>query len=178
MWSRFSISLTVTHQDLKRCARPPATAFPQSPPLPRQAWPAVPRVPLVNPYFRAFELAASFVKCPSYGLNVCLSNSCVRFQGPVHVRMLSRFSHVRLSQTLWAAALQARLPEGFSRQEEWASMPSSRGPSQPGIEPASLMSPALASGFFTTSHLGSLLPPTVPQNVTGDRIFKDVTKLK
>ena len=133
--------------------------FPQSPPLPRQVCPAVPRVPLVNPYFRAFELAASFVKCPSYGLNVCLSNSCVRFQGPVHTRMLSRFSHVRLGPALRTAALQARLPEGFSRQEEWASMPSSRGSSQPGIEPASPMSPALASGFFTTSHLGSLLAP-------------------
>ena len=30
-------------------------------------------------------------------------------------------------------------------------MPSSRGPSQPGIEPVSLVSPTLADEFFTTS---------------------------
>ena len=30
---------------------------------------------------------------------------------------------------------------------EWVAMPSSRGSSQPRIEPASLMSPALAGGF-------------------------------
>ena len=41
----------------------------------------------------------------------------------------------------------------FSRQEYWSGLP---GPSpgdlpNPGIEPASLMSPALAGRFFTTS---------------------------
>ena len=34
---------------------------------------------------------------------------------------------------------------------EWDTMPSSRGSSNLGIEPASLASPALAGGFFTTS---------------------------
>ena len=34
---------------------------------------------------------------------------------------------------------------------EWVAMPSSRGSSDPGIEPESLMSPALTGGFFTTS---------------------------
>jgi len=34
---------------------------------------------------------------------------------------------------------------------EWVAMPSSRVSSSPGIEPTSLMSPALADGFFTTS---------------------------
>ena len=38
-----------------------------------------------------------------------------------------------------------------ARIMEWAALPSSRGSSDPGIEPASLMSPALADGFFTTS---------------------------
>ena len=38
------------------------------------------------------------------------------------------------------------------RIPEWVAMPSSRGSSQPpGIESTSLVSPALASGFFTTS---------------------------
>ena len=34
---------------------------------------------------------------------------------------------------------------------EWVAMPFSRGSSDPGIKPMSLMSPALAGGFFTTS---------------------------
>ena len=49
-------------------------------------------------------------------------------------------------------------PPGFSVREilqarilEWVAMPSSRGSSQPRIEPVSPMSPALAGGFFTTS---------------------------
>ena len=48
-------------------------------------------------------------------------------------------------------------PPGFSvhgilqaRVLEWVAMPSSRGSSDPGIKPASLMSPALAGGFFST----------------------------
>ena len=43
---------------------------------------------------------------------------------------------------------------GFSRQEYWSGLPW-RAPGDlpnPGIQPASLMSPALASGFFTTSN--------------------------
>ena len=37
---------------------------------------------------------------------------------------------------------------------EWVVMSSSRASSRPKIEPASLMSPALAGGFFTTSTTG------------------------
>ena len=37
---------------------------------------------------------------------------------------------------------------------EWGAMPSSRGFSNPGIEPASLACPALAGGFFTTVSPG------------------------
>ena len=59
----------------------------------------------------------------------------------------------RLSVTPWTAALQTLLSMRFSRQEYWSGLPyPSRGdlPS-PGIEPVSLISPALAGGFFTTS---------------------------
>ena len=38
-----------------------------------------------------------------------------------------------------------------ARTREWVAMPSSRAFLDPGIELASLVSPALASGFFTTS---------------------------
>ena len=42
---------------------------------------------------------------------------------------------------------------GFSRQEYWSglSCPPSGDLPDPGIEPSSLMSPALTGGFFTTS---------------------------
>ena len=38
-----------------------------------------------------------------------------------------------------------------ARTLEWIAMPSSRDLTDPEIEPSSLMSPALAGGFFTTS---------------------------
>ena len=49
--------------------------------------------------------------------------------------------------------LQAPLSMGFSRQEYWSGLlyPSPWDPPNSGIEPVSLMSPALAGGFFTTS---------------------------
>ena len=67
--------------------------------------------------------------------------------------MLSHFSHVRLFATLWTIAHQVPLSTGFSRQEHWGGLPcpSPEDLPNPGIEPASLTSPALAGGFFTTS---------------------------
>ena len=67
--------------------------------------------------------------------------------------MLSRFSAVRLSATLWTAARQAPLSMGFSRQEYWSGLPCPPPGDlpNPGIDSMFLMSPALASGFFTAS---------------------------
>ena len=67
--------------------------------------------------------------------------------------MLSCFSHVQLFVILWTAALQAPLSMGFSRQEYWSGLPFPPPGDRPdpGIEPTSLMSPALAGRFFTTS---------------------------
>ena len=67
--------------------------------------------------------------------------------------VLSRLSHVQLFATLWTAALQTPLSIGFSRQEYWIGLPYPPlgDLPDPGIEPMSLMSPALAGGFFTTS---------------------------
>ena len=64
----------------------------------------------------------------------------------VCVCVLSHFSCVRLFATLWTVAHQAPLSIGFSRQEYWSGLPCSppEDLSNPGIEPASLMSPALA----------------------------------
>ena len=49
---------------------------------------------------------------------------------------------------------QAPLSMGFSRQEYWSELPfpSPEDLPDPGIKPTSLISPALAGGFFTTSR--------------------------
>ena len=65
------------------------------------------------------------------------------------------FSCVRLFGTLWIVAHQAPLSIGFSRQEFWSWLPCPSPEDLPGpvIEPRSLVSPALAGGFFTTSSI-------------------------
>ena len=70
----------------------------------------------------------------------------------IHVCMLSHFSHVRLFETLWTVAHQGPLSMGFSRQEYWSGLPCPPPGNlpDPGIEPMSLMSPALATRFFNT----------------------------
>ena len=67
--------------------------------------------------------------------------------------MLSCFSRVLLFATLWMVARQALLSMGFSRQEYWSGLPCPPPGDlpNPGMEPASLMSLALADVFFTTS---------------------------
>ena len=59
-----------------------------------------------------------------------------------------------MSDSLWPhVARQAPLSIGFSRQEYWSGLPcpSPGDLPDPGIEPMSLISPALASRFFTIS---------------------------
>ena len=67
--------------------------------------------------------------------------------------VLSCFSCVRLFATLWIVVHETSLLMEISRQEYWSGLPcpSPGALPDPGIEPVSLMSPALASGFFTTS---------------------------
>ena len=62
-------------------------------------------------------------------------------------------SHARLFVTPWAVIRQAPLSLGFSRQAYWSGLPFPPPGDLPGagIKPESLMSPALADGFFTTS---------------------------
>ena len=81
--------------------------------------------------------------------------------GPFHcprscVCMCACFSRVWLFATPWTGAHQALLSMGFSRQECWSGLPCTPlgDLSIPGIEPGSLMSPALAGGFFTTEPPG------------------------
>ena len=54
---------------------------------------------------------------------------------------------------LWTVVHQAPLCMGFSRQEYWSGLPCPLPGDLPdlGMEPVSVISPALANGFFTTS---------------------------
>ena len=79
--------------------------------------------------------------------------------------MLSHFSHVQLFATLRTVARQAPLSMGFSRKEYWSGLP--YPPPEylpnPWTKPVSLVSPALADVFFTTSPTREALSKvTVP----------------
>ena len=67
--------------------------------------------------------------------------------------MRSRFSRVRLFATPRTVACQAPLSMGFSRQGYWSGLPCPPPGDlpNPGIKPESVVSPALAGRFFTTS---------------------------
>ena len=56
-------------------------------------------------------------------------------------------------ETRWTVAYHALLSMVFSRQDYWSGLPCPPPGHlpDPGIKPTSLMSPALAGGFFTTS---------------------------
>ena len=70
---------------------------------------------------------------------------------PTHT--LSHFSHVQLCVSPWTVARQAPLSVRFSKQDHWSGLPfpSPGDLRDPGTEPVSLTSPALAGRFFTTS---------------------------
>ena len=80
-------------------------------------------------------------------LCVCV---CVCACARMHTKSLQ--SYTTLCDTMDCVARQAPLSMGFSRQEYWSGLPCSplQGSSGPRIEPMSLLSPALAGGFFTT----------------------------
>ena len=67
--------------------------------------------------------------------------------------------HLQLFVTLWTAAHQAPLSMEFSRQESWSRLPfpAPGDLPDPGTEPTSPVSSALAGRFFTTE------PPGKPQ---------------
>ena len=68
--------------------------------------------------------------CFSLAENILIFTAC----------MLSRFSHIRLSETLWTVARRAPQSMGFSRQEYWSGLPlpPPGNPPNPGVESTSL----------------------------------------
>ena len=96
--------------------------------------------------------------CSPPGSSVCgfsqariLEWVAISFSKVLHACMLSHVSHAQLFATPWTEALQAPLSMGFSRQEYWSGLPCPPPGDlpDPGIEPTSLMSPALAGGFIS-----------------------------
>ena len=83
--------------------------------------------------------------------------------------VLSHFTHVQLFVTQWTVAYQAPVTMGFSRPEYWSGVPfpTPGALPNPGIEPVSLMSPALAGGFFTTRATTVETTPDVNNSLTG-----------
>ena len=82
-----------------------------------------------------------------------LKHNCTDFKIKTLTRDIKRhcvcmliclFSHVQLFMMLWTLAHQAPQSMGFSRQEYWSRLPCSPPGDipDPGIKPASLMSPA------------------------------------
>ena len=67
-------------------------------------------------------------------------------------------SHIQLFAASWTVACQAPLSVGFPREECWSGVPSPTPGDlpDPGMEPVSLVSPALAGGSFTTEPSGKL----------------------
>ena len=80
-------------------------------------------------------------------LCVCV---CVCVCASVH-KPVQSLSLVRIFATLWIVARQAPLSLGFFRQEDWSGLPFPPPGDlpDPGIEPTSPVSPALADRFFT-----------------------------
>ena len=79
----------------------------------------------------------------------------------VRACMLSFFSPVWLFVTPWTIGCQTPLSMGFSGQEYWSGLPFPTPPGDlpnPGIEPASPVSPALTGRFFTTEPPGKPSP--------------------
>ena len=69
--------------------------------------------------------------------------------------VLGHFSLVPQCASLWTVACQAPLSMGFSRKEYWSGLPSPppKDLPNPGIEPMSLLFPALAGRFRNNSNV-------------------------
>ena len=75
----------------------------------------------------------------------------------VRACMLSCFSSVRLSATLWTIACEAPLSMGFSRQEHWSGLPCP--PSRKESSPPKDQIQVSCGRFFTTEPPGKPPPP-------------------
>ena len=93
-----------------------------------------------------------------------LTQSKIGMPSQIIVHHVCLVHHICLSSvcffaTPWTVAHQTPLSMGFFRQEYWSGLPCppSRHIPTPGIEPMSLISPALAGGFFIISTTWEIL---------------------
>jgi len=91
----------------------------------------------------------------------CEDEVCEDIQSACHcvhyaACVLSHCSRLWLFATLWTLAHKAPLSMEFSRQEYWSGVPYPPPGDlpDPGVEPVTLASPALAGVFFTTAPPG------------------------
>ena len=78
---------------------------------------------------------------------------CTNVYKHIYIYVACLLSRVQLFATPWTVAHQVPLAMGFPRQEYWSGLPLPIPGDLPeaGIEPTSLVPPALAGRFFTTS---------------------------
>ena len=109
-------------------------------------------LPSIFPSIRVFSNESVLhIRWPKYwSFSISPSN---KYSGLISFRIdWSHFSHVQLFATPWTVTCQAPV-HGIlqARILEWAAISFSRDLPDPGTEPTSLLSPAPAGGFFTTS---------------------------
>ena len=119
-------------------------------------------MPLGHPTVPPKHLVMSWFHCNALICGECTFSTSSWLP---YVWMLSHFSPLRSFAIPWTIAHQAPLSMGFSRQEYWNGVPCPPPGDlhHPGTKPNSLMSPALAGGFFTISAFYSFLPPTITE---------------
>ena len=113
----------------------------------------------------------SFKDCESLHCTLVTCVQCTYVHTCACVCVVSCFSLVRLFVTLWTVgSLQAPLSMGFSKQEYWSGLPFPLPGNLPntGIQPVQLMSPTLASGFFTTSAILEAHYTSIKNNVIAE----------
>ena len=125
---------------------------------------SLPKAPLEYVYSETWKWRTRHVKNPAKSRHrgeqckgpemgcVCVC-VCVCVCARAHTRTRAQSF---LTVTPWTVAHQAPLFMGFSRQEYWSgsSCPPPGDLPQPGIEPTSPASPAVAGGLFTTRPSG------------------------
>ena len=112
--------------------------------------------------------------CDSHFYCMCIN---VKLLQSIQSWMLSCF---QLFATWWTVAHKTPLSMGFSRQEYWSGLPCLPlgDLPDPGIEPTSLTSPALAERFFTTqfSSVAQLCPTLCyPMNCSAHQASLSIT---
>ena len=110
-------------------------------------------------------VSTTYTHSNNINFSVQVSPSTKLFPAPSHLLLCAccYFSHVWLFVTPRTIAHQAPLCKGFSRQEYWSGLPCPPPGDLPnlGVKSTSLMSPALAGRFFTTTAIPLYWEPKI-----------------